>query len=63
MTPAVSADTRASIFVLNFTARGAPAEATVEGVLDFYDAARKHIVCGFVALTTSEMHKKWGMKT
>jgi len=45
---------------LQLTARGAPLEPTIKGVLDFFDLGRQFIVQGFADLTTDQMHKNWG---
>jgi len=48
------------IFILKLTARGVPVPADFDGVLEFLDSGRKHIVNCFTAWTTKEMHdNKW----
>lgn len=46
--------------LLNLTARGAPTEDSLTGVLSFMDLGREAIVHAFHDLTTVEMHKVWG---
>jgi len=48
---------------LDLTARGQPKDATISGVLDRLDTARKAIVNVFCNITTSEMHEQWGRKS
>jgi uncharacterized protein (TIGR04255 family) len=43
------------------TARGVPVHPTIDAVEDFLAEGRVCIVRGFKALTSSAMHKKWGM--
>jgi uncharacterized protein (TIGR04255 family) len=45
---------------LDLTVRGAPATADFDAVGDFLDQGRRIIVHGFTAITTEEMHKRWG---
>lgn len=45
---------------LDLTVRGAPATAHFDAVRDFLDQGRRTIVHGFTAITTEEMHKRWG---
>lgn len=60
--PAYSAADNQPIFVMNITARGAPFEQSIQGVLAFIDKGRELIVRGFKSVTTPEMHKVWGLK-
>ncbi len=60
--PAFSAADNQPIFVMNITARGAPFEQSIQGVLAFIDKGRELIVQGFKSVTTPEMHKVWGLK-
>lgn len=62
MTPALSADKREPKFVMNLMARGAPAGESIVDVLEFFDLARSYIVCGFTAMTSTEMHNNWGKR-
>jgi hypothetical protein len=59
--PAFRAADRQPIFAMNLTARGKPLGAGFEGALTFLDHARENIVRGFRTLTTSDMHKEWGL--
>lgn len=61
--PAFSAADNQPLFVMNITARGAPLEQSIPGVLAFVDKGRELIVQGFKSVTTPEMHKEWGLKT
>lgn len=45
---------------LDLTVRGAPATADFDAVGDFLDKGRSAIVHCFTAITTEQMHKKWG---
>jgi hypothetical protein len=47
---------------LTLTARGASLGKGIDGVLDFLDLGRRHIVKGFASVTTEEMHAKWRRK-
>ena len=60
--PAFSASNNAPIFVISLTARGAPEEQSLQGILNFMDKGREMIVRGFTSITTSEMHKFWGRR-
>lgn len=44
---------------LTLTARGQPAGAGFDGVVEFFDLAHGMIVNAFAAITTSEMHSVW----
>ena len=48
------------LIVFSLTARGAPSEPTMEGVMEFVDKGRETIVRGFTSMTTVEMHRHWG---
>ena len=61
--PAFSAVDHRPIFVMNITARGAPIEQSIPGVLEFIDKGRELIVQGFKSVTTPEMHSEWGLKS
>lgn len=56
-----SAD-REPMLLLNLTARGRPAEPTIDAALKFCDVGRSWIVRSFKDLTTSEMHERWRIK-
>ena len=47
---------------LNLTARGAPAEPTVDTAIAFLFAARELIVTSFAKFTSDEAHVLWGRK-
>jgi hypothetical protein len=44
----------------NVTARGKPADQTVESALSWLDGGRVAGVKGFASVTTKEMHRRWG---
>lgn len=50
------------IFVVNTTARGAPASESMDGVLHFLDHGHEWAVNGFLDVTTDEMHRAWGIR-
>ncbi|MBI5103868.1 MAG: TIGR04255 family protein [Solirubrobacterales bacterium] len=50
------------IYVVTMTARVKPAGGSVSNAWDALDVAHKWIVLGFTDVTTSAMHKIWGMK-
>ncbi len=58
--PARRADEK-RIIQFTLTARGAPSEPTTQAVTDFLTSGREYIVRSFKALTSSAMHRKWGM--
>ena len=60
--PAFSVADNQPVFVMNITARGAPAEQSMPSVMAFIDKGREMIVRGFRSATTSGMHKSWGLK-
>jgi uncharacterized protein (TIGR04255 family) len=47
-------------FFLTITLRGAPADSSLEGALEFIDQAHDHMVRSFAELTPTDMHKEWG---
>lgn len=47
---------------LTLTTRGQPFSADVNGVLEFLDLGREHIVKGFASITTPQMHQFWGRR-
>lgn len=46
--------------LLDLTARGAPADDSLEGVLRFLDLGREWVTRAFKDVTTDEMHAAWG---
>lgn len=48
------------IIQLSLTARGVPQTTDFDGVVDFLNDGRRHIVRAFTQVTSAEMHKKWG---
>ena len=50
-----------TVLFLNLTARGKPLSADLEGVLGFIDIGREWLVRGFVDITTSCLHQRWGL--
>jgi uncharacterized protein (TIGR04255 family) len=58
--PAYRGSNGTPIFILNLTARGAPKEKSIEGVLTFMDVGRESIVRTFASITANELHEKWG---
>ena len=52
-----------TVLFLNLTARGKPLSSDLEGTLGFIDIGRKWIVRGFVDITTSLLHQRWGLAT
>jgi uncharacterized protein (TIGR04255 family) len=63
MLPAFQARDLTLIFILDLTARGAPAEKTAASIFAWFDLAHEWIVRGFDEVTESEMHKAWGKKS
>lgn len=57
--PSVSRDNRPMI-VLTLVARGRPERPTLKAAEQFLDLGREAIVRGFTAITTKEMHERWG---
>lgn len=49
-------------FAFNLTARGAPFDESVEGVLKFLEVGREWVTRSFKAITTTEMHHVWGIR-
>jgi uncharacterized protein (TIGR04255 family) len=58
--PAVRATDNVPIYLLNLTARGAPASPSIEDVMSFVDTCHVWIVNGFADITSVEMHEEWG---
>jgi uncharacterized protein (TIGR04255 family) len=52
--------TQADAMDLEFVVRGAPPTPDRAGMEDFYQMAHERIVDTFEAMTTPEMHKRWG---
>ena len=50
------------IFFMDLTARAAPQETTLDGILETLDMAHEWVVRGFATLTSSEMHLAWRRK-
>ena len=50
---------RAPVLAVTLTARGAPSETAVGGVLSSLDRMHEWIVRGFTAITTDQMHEIW----
>jgi len=48
------------IWVLIFTARGIPLGRDLPGAVAFMDLGRKNMLQTFLAITTTQLHKKWG---
>jgi uncharacterized protein (TIGR04255 family) len=48
------------VLILELTARGMPGDTRLDGLLDWFAAARNSIVRGFTDLTGDEMHRLWG---
>lgn len=48
------------IVVLTLTGRGAPIAADIDGTLAFMDLAHAKALQAFVAMTTEQMHSRWG---
>lgn len=61
--PAYRTADKQKMYVLNLTARGAPAEATIEAAMGFLDVGREWVVRAFADITTVEMHHHWGRIT
>jgi uncharacterized protein (TIGR04255 family) len=57
--PALDAKTKAPLYVMTLTARGAPGENSLNGVVGFLDLGRRSIVKAFAELTTPKMHEIW----
>jgi uncharacterized protein (TIGR04255 family) len=60
--PALKADDRSPIYVLELTARGNPASPDLEGVEKFFNLGRQAINETFAAITSDEIHREWGVK-
>lgn len=50
------------IYIFELTARSAPGQTGINSALSFLDKGRDAINSAFVALTTDEMHEKWGLQ-
>ncbi len=57
--PAYDQDRKTPLYVLEFTARGAPLGPGLDGALDFMDLGRNAINTLFVSMTTRQMHEEW----
>lgn len=57
---ATRTDDSADLLSLQVTARGPVADASIEGVLAFFDIGRDWVVRCFGSLTTEAMHRRWG---
>jgi uncharacterized protein (TIGR04255 family) len=51
-----------NVIQLSLTARGAPTGPDIASVVAFMTTGRSFIVRGFKAITSGEMHNKWGLK-
>jgi hypothetical protein len=56
--PADAEDGR-KVLLMTLTVRGAPADTSRDGAVEFMNGAREHIVRTFTEMTTPEMHEKW----
>lgn len=57
--PRIKVEDASPLLRLTLTARGAPLEKNLKGVLAFFDVGREFVVRGFTSVTTSKMHKIW----
>lgn len=57
--PRIRLSDQKDLLQVSLTARGHPKTPDLDGVVAFFDLGREHIVRGFAALTTPEMHKHW----
>lgn len=60
--PGINKITGAPVLMLQLSTRGAPADKTFEGALEFLDHGHSWIVNGFKSITTSEAHERWGLQ-
>jgi uncharacterized protein (TIGR04255 family) len=60
ITPGVRVVDNCPVVKIDLTARGKPRSETVSSAFDFIDRCRLAIVSTFAAITTPEMHKRWG---
>lgn len=61
--PATRQPGKAPLIALALTARGAPFDTSLNGILRSLDFGRDQVVFGFRSITTGEMHKAWGERT
>jgi uncharacterized protein (TIGR04255 family) len=63
--PAVkkSKDSQKFVMRIDVTARGKPAEKTIEGALAWFELGHEWIVRGFKDITRPSWHLKWGLET
>ncbi len=57
--PRIKVEDASPLLRLTLTARGAPLEGNLDGVLAFFDLGREFVVRGFTSITTNKMHKIW----
>lgn len=57
--PRIIAKDASRMLRLTLTARGAPIEVNLNGVLTFFDAGREFVVRGFASVTAMKMHTIW----
>ncbi len=57
--PAYQTSDRLPIFLMNLTARGAPASPDLNGAFELFDREHEWIVRSFTSITTERMHKAW----
>ena len=62
VTPRIRLADNRQVYLVELTARGAPLEASLEGVSGFMDIVREWVVRGFTDITTKAMHAVWGRK-
>ena len=61
-TPGLRPPENAPIYLVNLTARVLPSAGDLENAMKALDVGHKWVVCGFKDLTTSQMHRRWGLK-
>jgi uncharacterized protein (TIGR04255 family) len=59
--PAFSSASKDPVYVLELTARGAPFEQSLDGVIAFLDRGREAIVRSFTAIASDEARAEWGI--
>lgn len=60
--PRIKLDDASPLIRLALTARGAPLDRNVDGIVSFFDLGREYVVRGFASVTTKKMHRKWERK-
>lgn len=61
--PALRIKDQKEVLQLQLTARGSPKSSSMDDILEWFDLGHEWVVRGFLDVTSTAMHARWGLRS